>query len=94
VGGRWNRWLYHGLHNLDFPIWYYRRPLWDIGMILLSVGGLVLSATTLLPSWRRLVRHVRRVAGALAPLVTLKTNARAGVPERGWSARRDLIRRG
>jgi hypothetical protein len=61
-GGRWNRWLYHGLHNLDFPIWYYRRPWWDIGLIVLSMGGLVLSATTLLPSWRRLVRHARRTA--------------------------------
>ena len=61
-GGRWNRWLYHGLHSLDFPIWYYRRPLWDIGLILLSIGGVVLSATTLLPSWRRLVRHARRAA--------------------------------
>ena len=65
IGGRWLRWLYHGLHNLDFPFWYYRRPLWDIGMILLSIGGLVLSATTLLPSWRRLVRHARHFAGSV-----------------------------
>ena len=65
-GARWNRWLYHGLHNLDFPIWYYRRPLWDIGMIVLSIGGLVLSATTLVPSWRRLERHARRAARLLA----------------------------
>jgi len=65
-GARWNRWLYHGLHNLDFPIWYYRRPLWDIGMIVLSIGGLVLSATTLVPSWRRLERHVRRAARLLS----------------------------
>jgi len=63
-GGRWNRWLYHGLHNLDFPFLYYRRPLWDIVMIALSVGGLALSATTLLPSWRRLVRHARRLRAA------------------------------
>jgi len=65
-GARWNRWLYHGLHNLDFPIWYYRRPLWDIGMIVLSIGGLVLSTTTLVPSWRRLERHVRRAARLLS----------------------------
>jgi uncharacterized iron-regulated membrane protein len=93
VGGRWNRWLYHGLHNLDFPIWYYRRPLWDIGMILLSIGGLVLSATTLLPSWRRLVRHARRAAGALAPVVTLNHDARSRVPEHGWSARVGMLER-
>jgi hypothetical protein len=64
-GARWNRWLYHGLHNLDFPIWYYRRPLWDIAMIVLSIGGLVLSATTLAPSWRRLVRHARHATRAV-----------------------------
>ena len=94
IGGRWLRWLYHGLHNLDFPIWYYRRPLWDIGMILLSIGGLVLSATTLLPSWRRLVRHARRWAGVLAPVVTLKHDARSGVPEPGWSARVGVLEPG
>lgn len=64
-GGRWNRWLYHGLHNLDFPFWYYRRPLWDVVMIVLSLGGLVLSASTLVPSWRRLARHARRLRPAL-----------------------------
>ena len=58
---RLNRWLYHGLHSLDFPFLYYRRPLWDFVVIGLSVGGLILSATTLLPAWRR----VRRQAGRL-----------------------------
>lgn len=58
--GRWKRWLYHGLHSLDFPFLYRSRPLWDIVLIVLSLGGLVLSATTLVPSWRRLVRHARR----------------------------------
>ena len=43
---RLNRWLYHGLHSLDFPFLYYRRPLWDIVVIVLSLGGIVLSATT------------------------------------------------
>jgi hypothetical protein len=65
-GGRWKRWLYHGLHNLDFPFLYYKRPLWDIVLIGLSIGGLALSATTLLPSWRRLVRHARRMRNAIA----------------------------
>ena len=35
---RVERWLYNGLHSLDFGFWYDRRPLWDIGMILLSLG--------------------------------------------------------
>ena len=54
---RLNRWLYHGLHSLDFPFLYYRRPLWDVVVIVLSVGGIVLSMTTLTASWRRLKRH-------------------------------------
>jgi hypothetical protein len=59
---RVNRWLYHGLHSLDFPILYSRRPLWDIVVIGLSLGGLVVSATTLVPAGRRLRRHWRRLS--------------------------------
>lgn len=55
---RVNRWLYHGLHSLDFPFLYSRRPLWDVVVIVLSLGGLVLSATTLSASWRRLRRGI------------------------------------
>ena len=57
---RWNRWLYHGFHSLDFPFLYYKRPLWDIVIIVFSLGGIALSVTTLVPSWRRLLRHARR----------------------------------
>ncbi len=28
---RVERWLYNGLHSLDFAFWYSKRPLWDIG---------------------------------------------------------------
>ncbi len=59
---RLRRWLYQGLHSLDFPFLYYKRPLWDIVVILLSIGGLVLSATTMTPAWHRLKRHVRKWA--------------------------------
>jgi hypothetical protein len=41
---RLERWLYNGLHSLDFGFWYDKRPLWDIGMITLSLGALVMSA--------------------------------------------------
>ena len=41
---RVERWLYNGLHSLDFGFWYGRRPLWDIGMIVLSLGALATSA--------------------------------------------------
>src|SRR5690606_17419441 len=32
---RVERWLYNGLHSLDFAFWYHKRPLWDIGVLLL-----------------------------------------------------------
>jgi hypothetical protein len=59
---RLNRWLYHGLHSLDFPFLYYRRPLWDVVVIGLSAGGLALTLTTIAPVWRRLRRHARRLS--------------------------------
>ena len=34
---RLERWLFNGLHSLDFAFWYDRRPLWDAGMIALSL---------------------------------------------------------
>jgi hypothetical protein len=79
VGGRWNRWLYHGLHSLDFPFLYNRRPLWDIVLIVLSAGGLVLSATTLVPSWRRLARHARRVGAVRVPQRGVRETLGAGL---------------
>jgi len=56
---RLRRWLYQGLHSLDFPFLYYKRPLWDIVVIVLSLGGLALSVTTLTPALRRLLRHMK-----------------------------------
>ena len=61
---RAERWLYNGLHSLDFSFWYYRRPLWDVGMILLSLGGLTTSAIGLCLGLKRVVRGLR---GAVAP---------------------------
>jgi hypothetical protein len=59
---RLRRWLYQGLHSLDFPFLYFHRPLWDVVVIVLSIGGTVLSFTTMLPAWRRLRRHGRALA--------------------------------
>jgi hypothetical protein len=61
---RAERWLYNGLHSLDFSFWYYRRPLWDVGMILLSLGGLTTSAIGLYLGLKRVVRGIR---GAVTP---------------------------
>ena len=41
---RVERWLYHGLHGLDFPLWYGHRTIWRIGMIALNLRGAALSA--------------------------------------------------
>jgi len=64
---RVERWLYNGLHSLDFSFWYDRRPLWDIGMITLSLGGLSVSAIGLFLGVRRVRRGSSRLvrAGAL-----------------------------
>lgn len=66
---RLNRWLYHGLHSLDLPFLYYRRPLWDITVMVLSAGGLGLSLAAVAPGWQRLRRHLRRLSrsGRLQP---------------------------
>ena len=70
---RWNRWLYTGLHSLDLPFLYNRRPLWDIVVILLSIGGTLLSMTTLWPMLRRLYRHARHFGRFVIRKPTLKT---------------------
>ena len=65
---RVERWLYNGLHSLDFAFWYSRRPLWDIGMIVLLLGGLATSAIGAFLGGRRIVRASRKaVASVSAP---------------------------
>jgi uncharacterized iron-regulated membrane protein len=59
---RLERWLYNGLHSLDFSFWYDRRPLWDIGVILLSIGALGTSVIGLFLGFKRVRRDVGRLA--------------------------------
>ena len=56
---RLQRWIYHGLHSLDFSFWYYKRPAWDIGVIVLCLGGAALSAIGVFISVRRLRLDIR-----------------------------------
>jgi hypothetical protein len=51
---RLERWLFNGLHSLDFAFLLSRRPLWDIVVIILSLGGLASSAIGLVLGWRRI----------------------------------------
>jgi hypothetical protein len=59
-----NRWLYNGLHSLNFPWLYNYRPLWDIVVITLMVGGTALCVTSLVLAWRVLGRRIARVLNA------------------------------
>jgi hypothetical protein len=62
-----NRWLYNGLHSLDFPWLYNYRPLWDIVVISLMLGGTALCVTSLVLTWRVLARTLGRVWGRVRP---------------------------
>jgi hypothetical protein len=61
---RVERWLYNGLHSLDFSFWYDKRPLWDIGMIILLLGGLASSTIGLALGVKRLWRGATRTASS------------------------------
>jgi hypothetical protein len=53
---RRERWLFNGLHSLDFSFWYGSRPVWDIGLIVLSLGGFATSGIGMYLGLRRLFR--------------------------------------
>lgn len=53
---RVKRWLFAFLHSWDWlPLLNY-RPIWDALLILLSLGGAILSVTGTIAGWRRLRR--------------------------------------
>ena len=58
---RVNRWLYHGLHSLDFPALFFKRPLWDIIILVLLLGGLSVSITGLALTYKWLTRKVKKL---------------------------------
>ena len=76
---RLRRWLYQGFHSLDFPFLYFRRPLWDIVVVALSVGGTVLSFTTMVPAWRRLRRHWRTMIASRPSRTTARSGRLASI---------------
>jgi len=59
-----NRWLYTGLHSLNFPFLYNYRPLWDIVVITFMTGGTALCVTSLVLSWRLLGRKLKHIKSA------------------------------
>lgn len=58
---RTSRWLFAMLHSWDWLPLLDRRPLWDILLIILSVGGATLSITGVIIGWRRLGKKLRAV---------------------------------
>ena len=74
---RLERWLYNGLHSLDFSFWYYKRPLWDIGMILLSLGGLTTSTIGFFVGFTRVVRGVGRLVPSRVAAASTPTSDQA-----------------
>lgn len=57
---RVKRWLFALLHSWDWAPLLERRPLWDALLILLSLGGFLVSCTGIVIGWRRLGRNNRR----------------------------------
>jgi hypothetical protein len=53
-----SRWLYHGLHSLDFPWLYNHRPAWDLVVIAFMAGGTALCVTSLILAWRVVARKL------------------------------------
>jgi hypothetical protein len=51
---RWYRWLFGGLHRIDFTAWMRARPIWDIIMLTLMLGGLALTTTGFYLALRRI----------------------------------------
>jgi uncharacterized iron-regulated membrane protein len=51
---RWHRWLFAGLHRFDFAAWMRIRPIWDVIVIALMLGGFAASATGVYLAVRRI----------------------------------------
>jgi len=61
-----NRWLYHGLHSINFPWLYNYRPAWDIVVLTLMLGGTSLCLTSVIIGFQLVRRKlfIRRTTGA------------------------------
>lgn len=55
---RLQRWIYHGLHSLDFNFWTYQGWAWTVAMVALNAGGALLSGIGVIIGIRRLLRVV------------------------------------
>ncbi len=60
------RWLYHGLHSLDFPWLYNYRPVWDIVVLTLMLGDFSLCITSVIMGWNVLQRKFQSLSAYYA----------------------------
>ena len=68
TSSRINRWIYHGLHSFDFPFLRARPALRERVVVVLSLGGILVVATSLRDGWRRLARQIRQLGRSLRRL--------------------------
>jgi hypothetical protein len=62
-----NRWMYHGLHSINFPWLYNYRPAWDILVLTLMLGGTSLCVTSVIIGFQLVRRKLflrRTTSGA------------------------------
>ncbi|MGJ7607107.1 PepSY domain-containing protein [Variovorax sp. LT1R20] len=59
---RLSRWLFAMLHSWDWLPLLDHRPVWDVLLVALSLGGALLSLTGVVIGWRRLGRKLRASA--------------------------------
>lgn len=55
------RWLFDALHDMDLRWLLAHRPAWDLLVIGLSLGGLVISVSGIVIGWRRLGRKLASI---------------------------------
>jgi len=64
---RWHRWLFAGLHRIDFAPWLRVRPLWDMIVLGLLLGGAGVSLTGVYLAVRRLRGDIASLRRVLRP---------------------------
>jgi hypothetical protein len=69
AAARQNRWLFEGLHRIDFTAALRWRPVWDVVMVFLLLGGILVTATGTWLGYLRIKRDLSfiRRARAAAP---------------------------
>ncbi len=64
---RLQRWIYNGLHSLDFNFWYYQGAAWQVTMVALNAGGAALAVIGVILTFKRLARSGKKWARQFWP---------------------------